>query len=201
MKGSRQENGSKEAKMSAHVLWMNIPLMIIAFGLWVGVPLYLVLRHPERHPKENRAMPAYLGRSSERRVSSGRLRSGSAPTTVTTAWCRGNRREMGEGHANRCPLCGKIVQGHLRRFAATGIARRGTAGRFPCSRKLFLSRRFFVRIEPGPFIFGRRSAARSAAMFVAMTQPLRPARSWTGGSDTGQTLLGCPVTARDVTSF
>jgi hypothetical protein len=46
--------------MSAQVLWMNIPLMIIAFGLWVGVPLWFVLRHPERHPKENRAMPAYL---------------------------------------------------------------------------------------------------------------------------------------------
>jgi hypothetical protein len=60
MKGSRQENGAKEAKMSAQVLWMNIPLMIIAFGLWVGVPLWLVLRHPERHPRENRAVPAYL---------------------------------------------------------------------------------------------------------------------------------------------
>jgi hypothetical protein len=46
--------------MSAQVLWMNIPLMMIAFGLWVGVPLWLVLRHPERHPKDNRAVPAYL---------------------------------------------------------------------------------------------------------------------------------------------
>jgi hypothetical protein len=46
--------------MSAQALWMNTPLMIIAFGLWVGVPLWLVLRHPERDPKENRAMPAYL---------------------------------------------------------------------------------------------------------------------------------------------
>ena len=46
--------------MTAQVLWMNIPLMIVAFGLWVGVPLWLVLRHPERNPKENRAVPAYL---------------------------------------------------------------------------------------------------------------------------------------------
>jgi hypothetical protein len=46
--------------MTAQALWMNIPPMIIAFGLWVGVPLWLVLRHPERHPKENRAVPAYL---------------------------------------------------------------------------------------------------------------------------------------------
>jgi hypothetical protein len=46
--------------MSAQVLWMNIPLMILAFALCVGVPLWLVLRHPDRHPRENRAVPAYL---------------------------------------------------------------------------------------------------------------------------------------------
>ena len=32
--------------MTAEVLWMNIPLMALAFGVWVGVPLWLVLRHP-----------------------------------------------------------------------------------------------------------------------------------------------------------
>lgn len=46
--------------MSAQALLMNIPLMILAFALWVGVPLWLALRHPDRHPKENRAVPAYL---------------------------------------------------------------------------------------------------------------------------------------------
>jgi hypothetical protein len=46
--------------MTAQVLWMNIPLMVLAFGAWVGVPLWLVLRHPDRHPRENRAVPAYL---------------------------------------------------------------------------------------------------------------------------------------------
>jgi hypothetical protein len=46
--------------MTAQVLWMNVPLMIAAFGLWVGVPLWLVLRHPERHPEESRSVPAYL---------------------------------------------------------------------------------------------------------------------------------------------
>jgi hypothetical protein len=45
--------------MSAQVLWMNVPLMIAAFGLWVGVPLWMVLRHPERSPKESRSVPAY----------------------------------------------------------------------------------------------------------------------------------------------
>ncbi|MGD0702867.1 MAG: hypothetical protein ABSA02_23665 [Trebonia sp.] len=46
--------------MTAQVLWMNIPLMILAFGAWVGVPLWFVLRHPEQHPKENRSVPAYM---------------------------------------------------------------------------------------------------------------------------------------------
>jgi hypothetical protein len=46
--------------MTAQVLWLNIPLMILAFGVWVGVPLWLVLRHPDRHPGENRSVPAYL---------------------------------------------------------------------------------------------------------------------------------------------
>jgi len=46
--------------MSAQVLWMNIPLMVLAFGLWVGVPLWLVLRHPDQRTEENRSVPAYL---------------------------------------------------------------------------------------------------------------------------------------------
>jgi hypothetical protein len=46
--------------MSALVLWINIPLMVLAFGLMVGIPLWMVLRHPDQHPKENRSMPAYL---------------------------------------------------------------------------------------------------------------------------------------------
>jgi hypothetical protein len=49
-----------EVTMSALVLWINIPLMVLAFGLIVGVPLWMVLRHPDQHPKENRSVPAYL---------------------------------------------------------------------------------------------------------------------------------------------
>jgi hypothetical protein len=48
--------------MSA-VLWMNIPLMVLAFGLMVGIPLWLVLRYEHWHGKpEARAVPAYLAR-------------------------------------------------------------------------------------------------------------------------------------------
>ena len=46
--------------MSALVLWINIPLMSLAFALMAGVPLWFVLRHPEQNPKENRTVPAYL---------------------------------------------------------------------------------------------------------------------------------------------
>lgn len=48
--------------MSA-VLWMNIPLMVLAFGLVVGIPLWMVLRRPDWHGRqETRSMPAYLAR-------------------------------------------------------------------------------------------------------------------------------------------
>ena len=53
--------------MTAQVLWMNIPLMALAFGAWAGVPLWLVLRHPDRHPGESRSVPAYLRETSPRR--------------------------------------------------------------------------------------------------------------------------------------
>ena len=48
--------------MSA-VLWMNIPLMILAFGLMVGIPLWMVMRRSDWHGKhETPAVPAYLAR-------------------------------------------------------------------------------------------------------------------------------------------
>jgi hypothetical protein len=44
-------------------LWMNIPLMVLAFALWVGVPLWMVLRRPDWSGKqETRSVPAYLAR-------------------------------------------------------------------------------------------------------------------------------------------
>jgi hypothetical protein len=30
--------------------WMNIPLAVAFFGVWVGVPMWLILRHPDRGP-------------------------------------------------------------------------------------------------------------------------------------------------------
>lgn len=40
--------------MSALTLWINIPLMALALGLWAGAPLWLVLRRP----REDRGVPA-----------------------------------------------------------------------------------------------------------------------------------------------
>lgn len=49
--------------MSA-VLWLNIPLMVLAFGLMAGIPLWLVVRRRDWHHKpEARAVPAYLVRT------------------------------------------------------------------------------------------------------------------------------------------
>ncbi len=56
--------------MSA-VLWMNIPLMVLAFGLMTGIPLWLVIRRSDwHHQPEARAVPAYL----TRRVAPARVR-------------------------------------------------------------------------------------------------------------------------------
>ena len=57
--------------MSAQVLWMNIPLMVVAFGLWVGVPLWLVLRHPDGTPRRTALCRPTWARSSGRPVLSG----------------------------------------------------------------------------------------------------------------------------------
>jgi len=40
-------------------LWVNIPLMVLAFGLMTGIPLWMVLRRPDRNPAETRSVPGY----------------------------------------------------------------------------------------------------------------------------------------------
>jgi hypothetical protein len=42
-------------------LWMNIPAALVFVGLWSGIPMWLVLRHPDRGPAplaEQSAAPA-----------------------------------------------------------------------------------------------------------------------------------------------
>jgi hypothetical protein len=34
-----------------HWFWMNIPLGALIFAVWTGVPLWLVLRHPDTGPQ------------------------------------------------------------------------------------------------------------------------------------------------------
>jgi hypothetical protein len=46
--------------MTTQLLVMGIPMVLFVFGLWVGVPLWMVLRHPDRDPRETRTVPAYL---------------------------------------------------------------------------------------------------------------------------------------------
>lgn len=60
--------------MSA-VLWMNIPLMVLAFGLMAGIPLWFVLRRSDWHGKpEARAVPAYLAARRTARIQGGLIR-------------------------------------------------------------------------------------------------------------------------------
>jgi hypothetical protein len=47
----------------SEVMWMNIPLMMLAFALMVGTPLWLVLRRSDWHGKpESRTVPTYVAR-------------------------------------------------------------------------------------------------------------------------------------------
>lgn len=62
---------------TADILWMNIPLAMLFFALWVGIPMWMIHRHPDRHPRETRTLPAYLRQrtSAERRELAGAGRS------------------------------------------------------------------------------------------------------------------------------
>jgi hypothetical protein len=46
--------------MTAEFLWINIPLMVLFFALWVGIPMWMIVKRPDRHPRETRTVPAYL---------------------------------------------------------------------------------------------------------------------------------------------
>jgi hypothetical protein len=36
---------------TATMLAINIPLMVVFLGLWTGIPLWMVLKHPDRGPR------------------------------------------------------------------------------------------------------------------------------------------------------
>jgi hypothetical protein len=46
--------------MTAEFLWINISLMALFFALWVGVPMWMIFKRPDRDPRETRTIPAYL---------------------------------------------------------------------------------------------------------------------------------------------
>ena len=46
--------------MTAEFLWINISLMALFFALWVGVPMWMTFKRPDRDPREARTIPAYL---------------------------------------------------------------------------------------------------------------------------------------------
>ena len=46
--------------MTTQLLWINISLMAVFFGLITGIPMWMVLRRPDKDPAETRAVPDYL---------------------------------------------------------------------------------------------------------------------------------------------
>lgn len=73
--------------MSALDLWLTILLCIAAFGIIVGVPMWMVLRHPDRDPARRRRLPAYMRPRPRTRTTATRRISWAPP-----AWAAGLRR-------------------------------------------------------------------------------------------------------------
>ncbi|MGH3298183.1 MAG: hypothetical protein ACRDP7_40980 [Trebonia sp.] len=77
-------------------LWMNIPLMVIAFGLMTGIPLWLVLRRQDWHGKpETPSVPAYMAPAPTPR-----------PVPIRVAMVRLPRSSGYEGRRSMRPLTG-----------------------------------------------------------------------------------------------
>jgi hypothetical protein len=54
---------AEEAKMTtAESLWINIPFAVLFIALWAGIPMWMIFKHPDRHPRETRTLPGYLRR-------------------------------------------------------------------------------------------------------------------------------------------
>ena len=73
--------------MTAEFGWINISLAMLFLALWVGVPTWMVFKHPDRHPRETRTVPAYL----RQRTAAGLPRRGGClPGTALSgaSWCR-----------------------------------------------------------------------------------------------------------------
>lgn len=81
--------------MSALALWLTILLCVAAFGIIVGIPMWMVLRHPDRDPAGRRRLPAYLRPRSRTRTATTRRLSWFPP-----AWASNRRRELA-GRRNR----------------------------------------------------------------------------------------------------
>jgi hypothetical protein len=46
--------------MTAEFLWINTPFMALFFALWVGVPMWMIFKRPDRDPRNTRTVPVYL---------------------------------------------------------------------------------------------------------------------------------------------
>jgi hypothetical protein len=46
--------------MTAEFLWINIGFAAVFVALWSGIPLWMILKRPDRDPRETRTLPAYM---------------------------------------------------------------------------------------------------------------------------------------------
>lgn len=59
---------------TAEILGITSGLVVLFLALWVGIPMWMIFRYPDRDPRETRTVPAYLrhrappGMPAQRRV-------------------------------------------------------------------------------------------------------------------------------------
>lgn len=74
--------------MSALQIWLTILLCVIAVAAIAGIPMWMVLRHPDRDAAERRYLPGYLKRRQRVQTATSR------PTWAPPSWAGNLRRDM-----------------------------------------------------------------------------------------------------------
>lgn len=97
---------------------LNIPLMAVFFGLWVGIPLWMVVKHPDTGPEPAAAPTATAVRARHAGHAEAAYRRVRYPALVAAAGS--DNRPVPEGVAPRAGCC-------------SGPASTGTTGRCPAT--------------------------------------------------------------------
>lgn len=118
--------------MTAEFLGINIPFMVLFFSLWVGIPMWMIFRHPDRHPRETRTVPAYLRQQTATALPAQRQAADRAERRElvgASSSLRGAQTSKDRSGAAISPHAGTVFFAALARYLGPGI--HGTCGHRP----------------------------------------------------------------------